>query len=224
MVCKRWLSLLSPLNDFIGRFNHHHLLKRQLLLGCTTNSSNTIKKDDDSHSSLLPYTLLFRRGTTTPCFRRAYNNARLPYHPIYSFFSGKSKILHHGESSSSSLSLSSSSSSALSTTYLDFVKFPTIKFASWRDNSPNNKLIRSTFLDLLLVQRTPKNYYICNPLTQQWVKLPQLPQAYYHTWKISGRSKDYFDFYRSGLVCDPSSCRDKPLGGSYFCNCSGTIK
>ncbi|PON90710.1 hypothetical protein TorRG33x02_135670 [Trema orientale] len=81
-------------------------------------------------------------------------------HPFYELFSEKSKILN-GRSK-----LPSSSSITTSATYLNFLPFNSVR-------------LLASFDDLLLVSNDLKSvggddcYYVCNPLTRQWVKLPQ---------------------------------------------------
>lgn len=68
--------------------------------------------------------------------------------------------------------------------------------------------IKSSFNDLLLVYReVPRTtrkpgfckYYICNPFTKQWLKLPRIPLLRENT------------SVRVGFICDPCSC-DKEHG------------
>ncbi|POO01751.1 F-box domain containing protein [Trema orientale] len=74
-----------------------------------------------------------------------------PKCPSYDLFSKASKILHGQSSTSSS-----------SSKYLDFL--------GWQ-----NPIIRASDKDLLLVQRTLQQFYVCNPLTKQSVALPEAP-------------------------------------------------
>ncbi|XP_024019537.1 uncharacterized protein LOC21393067 [Morus notabilis] len=71
--------------------------------------------------------------------------------PFCKLFSEESKFLH-GKGASS---------------YLDFM--------------PSSVVIRASFADLLLVAssgRPGRDYYICNPLTKQWFKLPEAPRGF----------------------------------------------
>ncbi|PON68712.1 F-box domain containing protein [Parasponia andersonii] len=93
-----------------------------------------------------------------------YNHISAIYKkPFYQFFSEPSKILH-GKSSS------------CTSNYLNFLPWPV--------------LTKGSSKDLLHFSRSITEYYICNPLTRQWLPLPETPP------NIATRC---------GIVCDPKS-------------------
>ena len=139
----------------------------------------------NSHSShsFLPYTLLLRSSTHHSSLGKLFTP--------HDLFSKKSKILHGQRH------LSPWFPPFCATTYLDFLGWP-------------NATIRSSFDDLLLVEGTRKYFYICNPLTRQWVPLPLAPNLGGGDQKCS-----------CGLVCDTNSdCNNHQQLGSYYCNCN----
>ncbi|PON73882.1 hypothetical protein PanWU01x14_054320, partial [Parasponia andersonii] len=128
----------------------------------------------------LPFTLLIKGGYAT--------HGGLPYrhlkrHQSYQIYSEKSKILHHP-------------SPTRRAHYLDFLGWRSLKFFPF---------IRSSFEDLLLVERTRQDYIICNPLTRRFVALPRAPLL-----PDAARK-----FHRAGFVCE-SKCKSS----LYYCNCS----
>ncbi|PON77603.1 Malic oxidoreductase [Parasponia andersonii] len=84
--------------------------------------------------------------------------------PFYKLFSEQSKILP-GKSSS------------FTSGYLRFLPSPSV-------------ITRGSSKDLLLFSRSITEYYVCNPLTNQWLPLPKTPPN---------------STIRCGLVCDPKS-------------------
>ncbi|PON49039.1 hypothetical protein PanWU01x14_233050 [Parasponia andersonii] len=75
--------------------------------------------------------------------------------PSYDLFSEASKILHGQSSTRTSPGK-----------YLDFLGWP-------------NPIVRASDKDLLLLERTPLQFCICNPLTKQSVALPEAPPCKY---------------------------------------------
>ncbi|PON78423.1 F-box domain containing protein [Parasponia andersonii] len=67
--------------------------------------------------------------------------------------------------------------------------------------------VRSSFDDLLLVDRTRKGFYICNPLTGQCVALPTYPEA-------ADR------IYRSRFVRESKRDESQHSSCDHYCNCS----
>ncbi|KAL5579708.1 hypothetical protein UlMin_012150 [Ulmus minor] len=116
----------------------------------------------------------------TLLFRRS-NAYSCDYHcskTFYHLFSEESKVLHGKSSSPPS--------------YLEFL--------------PKYVVIKASFDDLLLVANYCY-YYICNPLTKNWLELPEPPQL----------SKNLYPeviYTGFGLVCKSSSISNKQLGCS----------
>ena len=106
--------------------------------------------------------------------------------PFYQFFSEKSKILH-------------GKSSLYDITYLSFLPWSEVT-------------ILGSSKDLLLFSRSQTDYYICNPLTKQWLSLPKAPQN---------------NVTLSGFVCDPKCVNMRyrvVLMGASFSNVENQYK
>lgn len=147
-VCKRWFSLISCSEYFIRTFNHHHRHQRR----------RQIKSPNSRYS--LPFTLLTRGAYCTYSGLPALHH--LKRHECYEFFSEESRILHQGHNGQQQQP--SSPGGGGGGGYLDFL-------GSWVEEG--FPFIRSSFHDLLLVDRTRKDFYICNPLNRQCVALPE---------------------------------------------------
>ncbi|PON59870.1 F-box domain containing protein [Trema orientale] len=147
-------------------------------------------EDINSDDSQLPYTL-FIRGHYISCW--VYPVLK-PSHiePYKDLFSEKSMILYP-----------SLSNCFASGSILDFL------------NWPHAFIVSSCYDLLLLTELTHDSYIVCNPLTRQFVEVPQAPR-YMYTYDYDG---DDFGqvISRCGFVCVPR-CSCNKL--SYYCNCS----
>lgn len=166
-VCKRWFSLICSPEYFIRSFNHHHRRKR-LLMG-------------SRYSPSFPYTLLTRGAYRTHSGLSPIKHNKSVSH--HDYFPEASRILHNGGGPPPS-SVGGNANSG----YLDFLGWPPGEYFP---------LIRSSFDDLLLVEKTRKDFYICNPLTRRWIALPEAP--------LNPEALDII--YRSGFVCETDNSR-----------------
>ncbi|KAM6593261.1 hypothetical protein CsatA_000964 [Cannabis sativa] len=73
--------------------------------------------------------------------------------------------------------------------YLNFLNFK--RSERWENKREPKPIVRSTYRDLLLLQKTPTKFCICNPITEQCVSLPESPS---------------YEECRVGFVCMPKSC------------------
>ncbi|PON54877.1 F-box domain containing protein [Trema orientale] len=147
-----------------------------------------------------------RRQIKSPNSRGAYcTYSGLPAvhylkrHKCYEFFSEESRILHRGHNGQQQQQPSPPGGGG-GGGYLDFL-------GSWVEEG--FPFIRSSFHDLLLVDRTRKDFYICNPLTRQCVALPEAPTYPEAADRI----------YRSGFACE-AKCDESHNSYDHYCNCS----
>ncbi|PON92233.1 F-box domain containing protein [Trema orientale] len=108
--------------------------------------TNYHRQSQVAHSDSPPYTLLIQGSTT--------------HSPFYQVFSEKSEILHRRLPSSDD-------SITVDHNYLNFFSEPMVVHASFEDLLLVSPPISLPLRDL--------NYYVCNPLTRQWLELPAAP-------------------------------------------------
>ncbi|XP_062105402.1 uncharacterized protein LOC133817033 [Humulus lupulus] len=119
------------------------------------NSPNSL-----SSSPSLPYTLLFRGSYKCIGGLPHYRCLRwIISSSSFEFFSERSKILDYG-------------------------KKMALEFLNWVDYK-DYAYVWSSFEDLLLIERSPKQLYICNPLSRQSVALPEPPNAFHQLYRYA---------------------------------------